>query len=56
MNFYVEIFSIKTDEVIETFGPMPENQAELVASGVNRNLEIKEYFARITQSDKEDGN
>lgn len=42
-EFYVQVKSVETDEIVKELGPMTESKAVKVADGMDRNMSYKFY-------------
>ena len=52
-NYYVEIVSFETEEVVKRMGPHGLRTAERIERGASINLNHEEYFTRVVD---EEGN
>lgn len=50
-NFYVQVKSSETDEIVEEFGPMSERKAVKVANGMDINM-ASNYYTEVVEKGK----
>jgi hypothetical protein len=48
-DYYVEVVSYETGEVVKRMGPMSENKADKVESGFDRNLNHEKFYTRVIE-------
>ena len=48
-EFFVEVVSHETGEVVQRMGPMTASKAELVERGLDRKLNHERFFTRVVR-------
>jgi len=52
MDYYVQVISYETDEIVKELGPMSERKADRVDNGLNINLNHERYYTWIVSEEE----